>query len=106
MEQVILIFADPESRGAGLMLRSLLFQKIFKKGLTKRFFRDIIVHVVKQHGAMAQSVEHIVHIDGVVGSSPTGTTRTSLKGLVFLYTSMGRRRRAPPVAEAAGENVK
>ena len=24
---------------------------------------------------MAQSVEHIVHIDGVVGSSPTVTTR-------------------------------
>ena len=27
-----------------------------------------------QHGGMAQSVEHIVHIDGVVGSSPTVTT--------------------------------
>ena len=26
-------------------------------------------------GGMAQSVEHIVHIDGVVGSSPTVTTR-------------------------------
>ena len=26
------------------------------------------------HGGMAQSVEHIVHIDGVVGSSPTVTT--------------------------------
>ena len=25
-------------------------------------------------GGMAQSVEHIVHIDGVVGSSPTVTT--------------------------------
>ena len=34
---------------------------------------------------MAQSVEHIVHIDGVVGSSPTGTTITSLQGLVFCY---------------------
>ena len=34
---------------------------------------------------MAQSVEHIVHIDGVVGSSPTGTTTTSLRGLVFCY---------------------
>ena len=31
---------------------------------------------------MAQSVEHIVHIDGVVGSSPTGTTKkkTTLNG--------------------------
>ena len=26
------------------------------------------------YGGMAQSVEHIVHIDGVVGSSPTVTT--------------------------------
>ena len=29
---------------------------------------------VRKHGGMAQSVEHIVHIDGVVGSSPTVTT--------------------------------
>ena len=47
----------------------------------------MISHVVKRHGAMAQSVEHIVHIDGVVGSSPTGTTTTSLNGLVFLLSS-------------------
>ena len=34
---------------------------------------------------MAQSVEHIVHIDGVVGSSPTVTTkRKSLKINGFL----------------------
>ena len=31
----------------------------------------IIIYI---HGGMAQSVEHIVHIDGVVGSSPTVTT--------------------------------
>ena len=29
---------------------------------------------VRNCGGMAQSVEHIVHIDGVVGSSPTVTT--------------------------------
>ena len=29
---------------------------------------------VRRRGGMAQSVEHIVHIDGVVGSSPTVTT--------------------------------
>ena len=29
---------------------------------------------VNIYGGMAQSVEHIVHIDGVVGSSPTVTT--------------------------------
>ena len=28
---------------------------------------------------MAQSVEHIVHIDGVVGSSPTVTTKNPLQ---------------------------
>ena len=44
-----------------------------------------IFYVVKRHGAMAQSVEHIVHIDGVVGSSPTGTTTktTTLHGWLF-----------------------
>lgn len=26
-------------------------------------------------GAMAQSVEHLVHIEGVTGSSPVGTTK-------------------------------
>ena len=31
---------------------------------------------------MAQSVEHIVHIDGVVGSSPTGTTQIKESPLV------------------------
>ena len=69
---------------------------------------------------MAQSVEHIVHIDGVVGSSPTGTThrkKSPLVGGFFLCmhvrmartcgtlrcerTSMGRRSLAPPAAEAA-----
>ena len=32
------------------------------------------MHFVPGSGGMAQSVEHIVHIDGVVGSSPTVTT--------------------------------
>ena len=59
------------------------FCKLAFQGLTKALGRGIIIHVVKRHGAMAQSVEHIVHIDGVVGSSPTGTTQTSLQGLVF-----------------------
>ena len=30
----------------------------------------------KAHGRMAQLVEHIVHIDGVTGSSPVATTMT------------------------------
>ena len=37
---------------------------------------------------MAQSVEHIVHIDGVVGSSPTVTTRVEAlvdQGLPLFY---------------------
>ena len=43
---------------------------------------------VRRRGGMAQSVEHIVHIDGVVDSSPTVTTKRKplqIKGL-FLFT--------------------
>ena len=50
---------------------------------------------VRKHGGMAQSVEHIVHIDGVTGSSPVATTnpRKSLRnqGLSsFLSSPPGR----------------
>ena len=31
--------------------------------------------IVREHGRMAQLVEHIVHIDGVTGSSPVATTK-------------------------------
>ena len=31
--------------------------------------------IVRKHGRMAQLVEHIVHIDGVTGSSPVATTK-------------------------------
>ena len=69
----------------------------------------MISHVVKRHGAMAQSVEHIVHIDGVVGSSPTGTTTASLNGLVFCCLHIvhidGASNRAPPVADEARGDV-
>ena len=45
---------------------------------------------VRRRGGMAQSVEHIVHIDGVVGSSPTVTTRNlagqRLQGFSFAKT--------------------
>ena len=42
--------------------------------------RDIIYLVIgSSHGRMAQLVEHIVHIDGVTGSSPVATT-TRLAG--------------------------
>ena len=34
------------------------------------------MRTVHKRGGMAQSVEHIVHIDGVVGSSPTVTTNS------------------------------
>ena len=34
---------------------------------------------------MAQSVEHIVHIDGVVGSSPTVTTQNRITFMVVLF---------------------
>ena len=36
-------------------------------------------------GAMAQLVEHIVHIDGVVGSSPTGTTTWPVNSVVYRF---------------------
>ena len=35
------------------------------------------------HGRMAQLVEHIVHIDGVTGSSPVATTSRALVNITF-----------------------
>ena len=46
-----------------------------------------------KRGGMAQSVEHIVHIDGVVGSSPTVTTTKPLQDNTrkgFSYSRMSR----------------
>ena len=41
--------------------------------------------------AMAQLVEHIVHIDGVTGSSPVSTTKTlDLDQGFFIYYSSNR----------------
>ncbi len=37
----------------------------------------IIRYVVTMYGLLAQLVEHIVHIDGVTGSSPVQTTKNS-----------------------------
>ena len=42
--------------------------------------RDIILFVP---GALAQLVEHIVHIDGVTGSSPVSTTTSSAELRIF-----------------------
>ena len=39
---------------------------------------------------MAQSVEHIVHIDGVVGSSPTVTTQNRITLAVILFLRYAR----------------
>ena len=68
------------------------FAKSSFQGLTTALNHGMISHVVKRHGAMAQSVEHIVHIDGVVGSSPTGTTteKTTPSGWFFSLLSAGR----------------
>ena len=48
-------------------------------------------------GGMAQSVEHIVHIDGVVGSSPTVTTKAEAvenqRLLLFIPSPWGARPR-------------
>ena len=48
-----------------------------KRQLTNRGECGIIFRVPSEYGGMAQSVEHIVHIDGVVGSSPTVTTTSA-----------------------------
>ena len=42
-------------------------------GLTESLSRDIMPFV-PCYGLLAQLVEHIVHIDGVTGSSPVQTT--------------------------------
>ena len=43
------------------------------------------MRTVRKRGGMAQSVEHIVHIDGVVGSSPTVTTPSRKKAGGYFY---------------------
>ena len=43
------------------------------------------MRTVHKRGGMAQSVEHIVHIDGVVGSSPTVTTQNRITFTVVLF---------------------
>ena len=51
---------------------------------------------------MAQLVEHIVHIDGVTGSSPVATTKNPWKSSVsedFLFTQMNP---ASPTARGSG----
>ena len=54
------------------------FQLIRLKGSELGLMAQLIGHLGRNfkptRGGMAQSVEHIVHIDGVVGSSPTVTT--------------------------------
>ena len=80
------------SKGADFFAKTLFW------GLTTHLNHGIISHVVKRHGAMAQSVEHIVHIDGVVGSSPTGTThikRHPLWVVFFMYVRRAQNLRRP-----------
>ena len=54
------------------------FQRIRLKGSELGRMAQLVGHLGRNfkpmRGGMAQSVEHIVHIDGVVGSSPTVTT--------------------------------
>ncbi len=65
-------------------------EKILQKALTSSHGCAIIHHVAD--GRMAQLVEHIVHIDGVTGSSPVATTqqkplkRPRFKGFSMLAT--------------------
>lgn len=66
-----------------------------KENLTGQNYSAIIFIVVEKmaNGLLAQLVEHIVHIDGVTGSSPVQTTtkrftfkrkKSGLKRAVFL----------------------
>ena len=48
---------------------------------------------------MAQSVEHIVHIDGVVGSSPTVTTQNRITFMVVLFLRYVRLKFVPTGTE-------
>ena len=43
--------------------------------LTGECYGNADTKISGQNGALAQLVEHIVHIDGVTGSSPVSTTK-------------------------------
>ena len=49
-----------------------------QKESSSKFPNDLFEsdEIVRKHGRMAQLVEHIVHIDGVTGSSHVATTTT------------------------------
>ncbi len=55
---------------------------------SRKMTKDVKFGRKHYHGGMAQSVEHIVHIDGVVGSSPTVTTSLPDREGFFVYTGL------------------
>ena len=64
-------------------------------------------HNASDFGRMAQLVEHIVHIDGVTGSSPVATTTSSVRndrGFLFAFHS-GICRRSPLPSKVRRQNA-
>ena len=77
------------------------------------FPRHAIIHFVPSNagyakhplGRMAQLVEHIVHIDGVTGSSPVATTNPGLsleRGNLFFFVHIDGGLSAPPPVAVSG----
>ena len=69
------------------------FSKSGKNPLTGDESCGIVNSVVRKtdwHGRMAQLVEHIVHIDGVTGSSPVATTMKTLDSQGFFRFLQGQ----------------
>ena len=56
--------------------------------MTERFQRIRLKS--SEYGRMAQLVEHIVHIDGVTGSSPVATTMKTLDFQGFFHFLQGQ----------------
>ena len=53
-------------------------KKYFKKHLTTRSTFDILLHVAKRHtkyAAIAQSVEHVIGNDEVIGPNPISSSK-------------------------------
>ena len=60
----------------------------------------------QHHGRMAQLVEHIVHIDGVTGSSPVATTtirpKTQFSDGYFMHNTQKQAAIQPKIAKQRG----
>ena len=87
---MILIGLKPQIKCVtdGTILHTVFFPYLLIFSLTENEVHDIMPFV-PGYGLLAQLVEHIVHIDGVTGSSPVQTTRNKdhLRGDPFFVSS-------------------